>query len=638
MRRRTILGTRGVAAGIAAILWWIPAAPGRAQGFGLWNAWTNGSTHVVRTGDIDGDGLPDLLVAMPQASYGSPGQAKWISGSSGATLHLLIGAAPNDGFGSDVADAGDIDGDGLSDAIVGAPGATSFGLQQAGQARVFSGASGAVLLVLNGWNSGDQLGWTVLGLGDLTADGHADVLVGAPYADPGGLDAAGQIRVFSGSNGLVLYLVNGTWAGAVTGKLVLRAGDLDLDGSEDAIAATLPSYFFGGTQGEVRALSGDTGQTIYVHAMPPVPSSLNTLALAGDLDADGVNDWAVGLPELGSGGTLEVFSGATGSVLASLHGTATTSYGGGFGTVFGPAGDANGDGHGDLAVGIPGAMVNAVASAGEVILYSGADQSILHSLQGTDLYGALGTSLAAAGDVDGDGADDLLVGAPHPAIPAGGGPYGPWWTPNGPGEAVLFSGATGESLYAISGSSVSDYFGGRVWSFGDLSGDGRSDLIASGPVFPTMGLRCFSYTGIPGGSSLFGTGCPGGSGSTPQILAAGGNPFATVGNPTFGAFLSGAPPGASALLLMGLSSQAWGSIPLPMSLALFGMPACSLEVSADFGWVLSTNVSGNALAPLPIPADPGLAGATLYLQWLVADPGPALLPGAMSGALELVLL
>ncbi|HKB16513.1 MAG TPA: hypothetical protein VKF62_10620, partial [Planctomycetota bacterium] len=435
----------------------------------------------------------------------------------------------------------------------------------------------------------------------------------------------------------VLYLISGTSVGASAGSHVFPAGDLDLDGSNDALAATLPPFYPGGAQGEVRAFSGDSGQTIYLQSFPPVSSSEIHFALAGDLDADGSTDWALGLPGLGSGGTLEVYSGATGGPLASIHGTAASGYAGGFGAVFGPAGDANGDGHGDLAVGIPGATANGVASAGEVLVYSGADFSILHSFQGTDLYGALGTSVAAAGDVDGDGADDLLVGAPHPFIP-GGGPYGWGGTPNGPGEAFVFSGATGGTLCALLGNSVSDSFGFRVWGFGDISGDGRPDVIAYGPVFPTSGIRCFSYTGIPAGSSLFGSGCPGTSGSTPQILAAGGNPSATAGNPTFGAFLSGAPPGTTAMLLMGLSSQAWGSIPLPMRLAPFGMPGCSLEVAADFAWILPTNVSGNAIAPMPVPADPGLVGATLYLQWLVADPGPVLLPGALSGALELALL
>ena len=138
----------------------------------------------------------------------------------------MNGLAAGDLFGSSVAGVGDVDGDGLDDFFVGArqqvigPGA--------GYATVFSGATGLPLpnLSLTGLAAGDQFGRAVAGAGDVNGDGVPDLIVGAPLADPGGLSSAGQVTVFSGATGAALpgLTLNGSTPGASFGHSVATRG------------------------------------------------------------------------------------------------------------------------------------------------------------------------------------------------------------------------------------------------------------------------------------------------------------------------------------------------------------------------------------------------------------------------------
>ncbi|MFQ5694327.1 MAG: integrin alpha, partial [Nitrospinota bacterium] len=114
-----------------------------------------------------------------------------------------------DELGSSVAAAGDVDGDGFADVIVGAPLANPGLHADAGSAFVFSGASGKRLLRLDGLLSGDALGSSVAGAGDVDGDGFADLIVGAPLADPNGNADSGSAFVFSGATGSLIWRFDG---------------------------------------------------------------------------------------------------------------------------------------------------------------------------------------------------------------------------------------------------------------------------------------------------------------------------------------------------------------------------------------------------------------------------------------------
>jgi hypothetical protein len=121
-------------------------------------------------GDVDGDGVVDLLAGS--APYTTPGFALLVSGATGATIHNWSGASAGDSFGMTVANAGDTDGDGIDDALIGAPDA--YGLSGGiGAIYLYSGASGALRFSVAGTHSGDLLGYSLAGVGDVNGDGRA---------------------------------------------------------------------------------------------------------------------------------------------------------------------------------------------------------------------------------------------------------------------------------------------------------------------------------------------------------------------------------------------------------------------------------------------------------------------------------
>ena len=138
---------------------------------------------VSGAGDLNGDGLSDLLVGAPYASPGGIPEAGVVfafSGADGSVLLAIPGLSFGEGFGRSVAPAGDVDGDAVPDLIAGAAYASSKG-----RASVHSGASGALLLSFLGKKRSD-FGWSVAGAGDVNGDGRGDFLVGAPYFGVGG--------------------------------------------------------------------------------------------------------------------------------------------------------------------------------------------------------------------------------------------------------------------------------------------------------------------------------------------------------------------------------------------------------------------------------------------------------------------
>jgi hypothetical protein len=393
-------------------------------------------TAVAAAGDVDGDGRGD--VAWTRRTASGPGVVV-TSGRDGGVLRSWTGA-PGSGFGRALAPAGDVDADGVTDLLVGAHTEAANGAFS-GRARVFSGATGAVLHTFTGATN-DFLGLSVAGLGDCNGDGHADVAVGAPrvYGDPvlTGFctnqtpPLPGYVRVHSGADGALLFEVHGeapstpycpfssdVHAGEAFGFALAGVGDWNGDGVPDlAVGAPGAGELWGGA---VRVFSGVDGSPLAEFVGQGVQSEFG-VSLAGapdfDVDADGFVDLLVGEEEIYyggvAGGEVHVFSSASGLRIAGAGAQSPQQYGGpiGAGYAVAVAGDFDGDGHSDFVFADPTAASLLGPAAGAVYVVSGANGAILSSITGTSSWDYLGYSVAAAGDVNGDGRLDVVVGAP----------------------------------------------------------------------------------------------------------------------------------------------------------------------------------------------------------------------------------
>jgi hypothetical protein len=210
---------------------------------------------VGGAGDVNKDGFADLIVGASvddNNGFGS-GSARVFSGKDGKVLYTRNGDGARDYFGYSVSGAGDVNGDGFADLIVGAYGDDNNG-KDSGSARVFSGKDGKILYTFNGDSAGDQFGESVDGVGDVNRDGFADVIVGARWDDNNG-NASGSARVLSGKDGKVLYTFNGDSADEF-GISVSGAGDVNRDGYADVIVGAWRDANNGSWSGSARVLSG----------------------------------------------------------------------------------------------------------------------------------------------------------------------------------------------------------------------------------------------------------------------------------------------------------------------------------------------------------------------------------------------
>jgi flagellar hook assembly protein FlgD len=195
-----------------------------------------GGSAIDGLGDIDGDGRSDFIVCDQYADPGltNAGSAYVYSGATGVLLYQKDGAVSSDLFGSSAAGVGDINGDGVPDFIIGARLADIGGFINAGAAYVYSGATGALLFRKNG-AAGEQWGESVSGAGDVDGDGRDDFMIGSIWANPGGLSSAGSVFVISGATGALLYQANGTIAYENFGYSLSKVGDLSGNGRSEFI-------------------------------------------------------------------------------------------------------------------------------------------------------------------------------------------------------------------------------------------------------------------------------------------------------------------------------------------------------------------------------------------------------------------
>jgi hypothetical protein len=337
---------------------------------------------------------------------------------------VLEGVAARDSFGTSVASAGDVNGDGYADLVVGAPDADPGGRTEAGTASVFlgsaSGVSAMPARVLEGVAAEDQFGWSVASAGDVNGDGYADLVVGARYADPGGRSNAGTASVFLGSASGVAAtparVLEGVAAGDTFGRSVASAGDVNGDGFADLVVGA-PFADPGGRMNTGTA-SVYLGSASGVAAMPArvlEEGSVEdwfgwSVASAGDVNGDGYADLVVGAYWADPGGRPG--AGGAGVYLGSASGVAATSarvfHGAAAGDTFGrsvaSAGDVNGDGYADLVVGAPYANRGGRQWAGTVSVFHGSASGVSATparvLEGEGAGSLFGSSVASADTVN----------------------------------------------------------------------------------------------------------------------------------------------------------------------------------------------------------------------------------------------
>lgn len=356
-------------------------------------------------GDVDGDGVDDALVSAPYKTIGGPnaGRVYVYSGASGEELFRRDGK-PGDFLGIGISPAGDVDADGKADVLVGAWGSGNA----AGQVWVFGGPSGERLLGLKIDEPGDRLGWKVAAAGDADGDGHDDLLAGAP----GAAEGAGRAYLFSGADGTPLLALEGERAGDGFGGCV--AGTV-VDGT--ALVCVGAANAGPGRRGRayVYALIDGAAEPRFVVEAEESGRNLGRMfaSFAGDLDADGtpdvyVSDWEDGAQASGVG-RVYLHSGKSGERLWTLAGR---DPGEGFGIGSAEAGDVDGDGHDDLVVGSWQCATGAV-SGGKVSVLSGRDGTPLAVYTCATAGETFGFDATSLGDVDGDGGRDFLVTAAY---------------------------------------------------------------------------------------------------------------------------------------------------------------------------------------------------------------------------------
>ena len=311
---------------------------------------------------------------------------------------------------------------------------------------------------------------SVASAGDVDGDGTPDFAVG----EPGAWADTGRVRVWSGRTGAAILAVDGMSPGDAFGHRVAGLGDVDGDGFGD-VAASAPQPGSGGARSYVRAISGASGAALWQVSSPSTRIAFGTsLAVMGDLDLDGVRELVVGAVGFPQGRAL-VLSGATGSTLLEISGLPGAAYD--YGTAVGPAGDLDLDGVPDFLVGDP---QHVPGGPGRVTVHSGADGSVLLSLDGPAPGSSFGSTLASVGDANGDGIPDVLVGSPQELIAVGLS-----W-----GRARLFSGADGSTLQLLEGGLNLTSYGMSVAAFQDLDGDNRRDLLIGAGAYK---VGCCTY-------------------------------------------------------------------------------------------------------------------------------------------------
>uniref|UniRef100_UPI003570F1F3 beta strand repeat-containing protein n=1 Tax=Algimonas arctica TaxID=1479486 RepID=UPI003570F1F3 len=508
---------------------WVPGTQVTDGGV-TYNVYTDGNATVRVQ-----DGVVVAGAVVPVISLSS------LDGTNGFRID---GIDVGDASGRSVSSAGDINGDGFDDLIIGA-----YYADPNGESYVVFGGAAAVaggvldLSTLDGSNgfridgidAGDYSGRSVSSAGDVNGDGFDDLIIGSYAADPNGDSFAGEsyvvfggatavaggaldLSTLDGTNG---FRIDGIDVNDFSGRSVSSAGDVNGDGFDDLIIGAYTadangdvyageSYVvFGGATAvaggalDLSTLDGTNG--FRIDGIDAGDFSGYSVSSAGDVNGDGFDDLIIAASDAFPAGESYVIFGGAAAVaggaldLSTLDGTNGFRIDGVTATVsarsVSSAGDVNGDGFDDLIIGFKDGDPNGNSAAGEsYVIFGGAaavaggalDLSTLDGtngfrIDGIDANDFSGISVSSAGDVNGDGFDDLIIGA-YAADPNGNSAAGESYVIFG-GAAAVVGGALdlstldGTNGFRIDGIDANDFSGISVSSAGDVNGDGFDDLI-----------------------------------------------------------------------------------------------------------------------------------------------------------------
>jgi hypothetical protein len=259
------------------------------------------------------------------------------------------------------------------------------------------------------------------------------------------------------------------------GQTLCRLGDLDKDGAEDfAAAAPAANPDGSGPKGVIRIFSGRSGKPLFAVPGLQVGDFLKDCAPAGDFNGDGTPDFAVGFPNAGwkekpRAGMIRIYSGAPPDRAKILFETGGWRENQGMGLHFAGVGDLDGDKKADLLVGLPIDCHN-----GEAYLYFAKGISH-HFAHPAGKFCHFGASVAGVGDADGDGKRDFVIGSAEDS------PDGK----SAAGQLRLFSGKTLDPVFTMTGEHPSSRLGFSVSPLGDLNGDRRAEFAVGAPYAPS---------------------------------------------------------------------------------------------------------------------------------------------------------
>jgi len=459
---------------------------------------------------------------------------------------VLDGGGPGDRLSAVLAGLGDINGDGLDDLLIGAPGVDQGRIDN-GRAYVALGhedpedlsnealGGGELGFVVDGQGDRERMASAAAGAGDVNGDGFGDFIVCAPWADLVEGDEGGRCYVVFGraefaanlSLGAIAggdggFVINGGAAGGRAGISVAGGGDVNGDGLDDLLvgASSFAELEPELDRGRAWVIYGRTGGApvelseiaegvggFAIDGLSAFGWAGASVAMAGDLNSDGLGDVLVGAPFA----TVED---------ADYSGQAYVVYGGGDGTIdllyqvpdgralhFGWAvagvGDVNGDGRDDIAIGAPEAKASKLYREGEVyVLFS--DEGSTGTLDAgllvdegrglritgePQLYGLAGLTVAGAGDLDGDGLTELLIAAPDADVGAQasvGRIYVVFGRSAG-GDVELAEIAAGVGGFVLHGEAEGARTGVSAAAIGDFDGDRIVDLAVGSTALDRAG-------------------------------------------------------------------------------------------------------------------------------------------------------
>jgi len=486
---------------------------------------------VSSAGDVNGDGYDDLIIGANGADQGTNynvgesyvvfGKASGFDASlnlstlDGTNGFILVGIDAGDFSGGKVSSAGDVNGDGFADLIISAYNADPNGSNSGETYILFGKASGFAAslnlstldgsdgFILNGIDASDQSGNSVSSAGDVNGDGYDDLIIGASRADPNGASAAGESYVVFGGASLAAIQFNSLASANFTENSAGFVRNIQASLNGGAVDAGLTYSITGGADQALFTVNSITGELSFIAAPDfEIPT-----------DAGGDNIYNVTVTATGAGPstasqglTITVTNDAveeavSGTIISSLELSSLNGTNGFVingidagdrsGISVSNAGDVNGDGFDDLIIGARYADPNGSYSGESYVVFgkaSGFGASLeLSTLDGTngfvingiDTYDRSGKSVSSAGDINGDGYDDLIIGARYadPNGSSSGESYIVFGKASGFAASFDLSSLDGANGFVINGIDAGDQSGISVSSAGDVNGDGYADLI-----------------------------------------------------------------------------------------------------------------------------------------------------------------